>query len=265
MEGVAGVVHVDQTRRAGHDYSEARRFMTAEANAAALGAFDAGASRVLINDSHADMRNLVLDELDPRVEILSGSLKSASMVEEVAGHDCALFVGYHGAAGTRNAILDHTYAGRVAARVRVGGRVMSETGLNALVCGHYGVPVALVTGDRATCVEATEILGGIETVVVKEAVSRYAARSLHPELARQRIREGARRAVERSATLTPFRLPAPLELEVDLLSTAMGDACELLPETRRLSGLTIGYAAPDAPTLLRVLLAWTLLGASTIP
>src|SRR5947207_3017620 len=136
MEGVAGVVHVDQTRRTGHDYERARRWMTAEANAAVLGAFDAGATAVLVNDSHGDMRNLILEELDPRAEILSGSLKPLSMVQGVAPtFGAALFVGYHAGAGSQAGILDHTYYGRVVARLRVGGRDWNEAALNAAVCG----------------------------------------------------------------------------------------------------------------------------------
>src|SRR6478735_4110933 len=142
MEGVAGVVHVDQTRRTGHDYERARRWMTAEANAAVLGAYDAGATEVLVNDSHGDMRNLVLEELDPRVEVISGSLKPWSMAEGVtAGARAALFVGYHAGAGSQAGILDHTYYGRVVARCRVGGRDWNETALNAAVCGALDVPV----------------------------------------------------------------------------------------------------------------------------
>ena len=264
MEGVAGVVHVDQTRRSGHDYERARRWMSDEANAAALGAFDAGATAVLVNDSHADMRNLLPEALDRRCEILSGANKPGSMVEAVAGHACALFVGYHAMAGARAAILDHTYAGRVASRVRVNGRPMSETGLNALVAGQVGVPVALVTGDRATCREARELLGTVETVEVKEALGRTVARSLHPEEACARIRAAARRAVERAGSLAPFTLPGPLELEVDLLNAALADACELLPGAERQSGLTIAYRAPDAKTLLRVLLLFGHLAASQL-
>jgi D-amino peptidase len=264
MEGAAGVVHVDQTRRSGSDFERARRWMTEEAHAAALGAFDAGASAVLVNDSHADMRNLLPELLDPRCEIVSGSLKPGSMVEAVAGHDCALFVGYHAGGGTRAAILDHTYAGRVAARVRVGGQAMSETGLNAAVAGHHGVPVVLVTGDRATCDGARALLPEVETVAVKEALSRTAARSLHPQEACARIREGARRAVTRAAGIPPFRLGGPLELEVDLLSSAYADACELLPGTERRGALTVAYHAPDAPTLLRVLVAYTHLAMSQL-
>ena len=136
MEGIAGVVHVDQTRRSGHDYERARRWMTAEADAAIQGAFDGGATGVLVNDSHGDMRNLVLEELDPRAELISGSLKPLSMVQGVgAAFGCALFVGYHAGAGTRAGILDHTYYGRVVARCRVNRRDWNETAINAAVCG----------------------------------------------------------------------------------------------------------------------------------
>jgi D-amino peptidase len=267
LEGVAGVVHVDQTRRSGHDYEPARRWMTAEANAAALGAFDAGATGVLINDSHGDMRNLVLEDLDPRVEIISGSLKPLSMVEGV-GDDfaCALFVGYHAGAGTRAGILDHTYYGRVVNRLRVGGRDWNEAALNGAVCGAHGIPVGLVAGDRTTCAQSRELLGEIETCAVKDAITRYAARSLHPEEARRRIREAAAAAVRRAAagTLTPFRPAPPHELEVDFVNSACADAAALVPGTRRTSGLTCAYAAPDAATLIQVILAWTMLAGTTL-
>src|SRR5689334_11433635 len=120
MEGVAGVVHVDQVRRSGHDYERARRWMTAEASAAIAGAFEGGATAVVVNDSHGDMRNLVLEELDPRAELISGSLKPLSMVQGIgAGFGCALFVGYHAGAGSQAGIMDHTYFGAVVNRCRV--------------------------------------------------------------------------------------------------------------------------------------------------
>jgi D-amino peptidase len=193
MEGVAGVVHTDQTRRAGgHDYERARQWMTGEANAAILGAFEGGATAIVVNDSHADMRNLVLEDLDPRAEVISGSLKPMSMVEgAVAGFGCALFIGYHAGAGSRAGILDHTYYGRVVARCRVGGRDWNETALNAAACGVHGIPVALVTGDQTACAQAREILGEVETVEVKTAITRYSARSVHPQVARERIHAGA--------------------------------------------------------------------------
>lgn len=267
MEGVAGIVHVDQTRRTGHDYERARRWMTLEANAAVLGAFDAGATGVLVNDSHGDMRNLLLDELDPRAEILSGSLKPRSMVQGVAPRfGVALFVGYHAGAGSRAGILDHTYYGKVVARLRLGGRDVNETGLNAIVCGDQGIPVGLVTGDATTCAQARELLGDVLTVSVKDAVTRYSAQSISPELARQRVREGARQAVERAkrAELAPFRPEPPHVLEIDFVNSACADAAELVPGTTRVGGTTTRYEAPDGDTLLRVIQAWTILAGSTL-
>jgi D-amino peptidase len=267
MEGVAGVVHAEQTRRTGHDYEQARRWMTAEANAAVAGAFAGGATAVLVNDSHGDMRNLLLDVLDARAEILTGSLKPLSMVQGVAPEfGVALFIGYHAGAGSRGGILDHTYFGRVVARCRVGGRDFNETALNAAVCGEHGVPVGLVTGDGTTCQQARELLGEVETVAVKEAISRYAARGLTPIRAREAIREGAMQAVQRArkGDFRPFRPPPPLALEVEFANSACADVVELLPGTARRDGVTCAYSAPDAATLLRVLRAWTLLGGTTL-
>jgi len=267
MEGVAGIVHVDQTRRTGHDYERARRWMTHEANAAVLGAFDAGATSVLVNDSHGDMRNLVLEDLDPRAEILSGSLKPRSMVEGVGdAFGAALFIGYHAGAGSRAGILDHTYYGRVVARCRLGGRDMNETGLNAIVCGMHNIPVALVTGDSATCAQARELLSDVLTVSVKEAITRYSARSISPELSRRRIREAAQTAVERakSGALQPYRPAPPHVLEIDFVNSACADAAELVPHTFRVNGTTTRYEAPDGDTMLRVIQAWTILAGSTM-
>ena len=264
MEGVAGVVHTDQCRRGKHGYEEAAELMTLEANAAALGAFDAGATEVLLNDSHGDMRNLRLASLDPRVHVLSGNLKQFSMAEGVEGghYDVALFVGYHGGAGTRHSILDHTYNSRVIAEVRVGGRPLNETGLNALVAGQAGTPVALVTGDENACRQCVETLGDVDTVVVKWAVGRLAARSLHPEEARARIREGAEKAVTGRERFKPFTLDAPYRLEVDLLNTAMADAASLMPGTARPTPRTVTFEASDVLTMFRALLAISKLGGS---
>jgi len=267
LEGVAGVVHVDQTRRTGSDYEKARRWMTGETNAAIEGAFAGGASAVLVNDSHGDMRNLLLEDLDERAEVISGSLKPLSMVQGAARDiGAALFVGYHAGAGTAAGILDHTYYGRVVARCRVGGRDFDETALNATVCGELGFPVALVTGDASVCATARERLGAIETVAVKDAITRYAARAMHPARARQKIRDGAKRAVERARAgeLTPYRPPAPHRLEIDFVNSACADAAELVPGTTRSGGTTTSYTAPDAATLLQVIQAWTLLAGTTI-
>jgi len=277
MEGCAGVVHVDQTRRTGSDYDRARRLMSREANAAALGAFDAGASRVVINDSHADMRNLLFEELDPRVELISGSLKPFSMVQGLdAGRpEAALFVGYHGGAGTRASVLDHTYYGAVVGEIRLHpagsppdnpGMVVDEAAINALVLGEAGVPIALVTGDEAVTAQARQRFQGVTTVAVKDSISRFSARSLHPDEAVKRIRAGAAEAVTAVAQgrVMPYRVPAPIGVTFALLTTAYADAAEIVPGVARLDARRVRFEAASAREMLRAILAVTKIAGTEV-
>jgi D-amino peptidase len=264
MEGVAGVVHGDQTRRGQSEFATACQLMTAEANAAVLGAFDGGADEVLVNDSHGDMRNLVLDQLDPRVEVITGSLKPLSMAEgiDIGRFDVALFVGYHGGAGTTGAILDHTYRGVAVYELRVNGRVVNEAALNAMVLGSRGIPVGLVTGDESTCTQCRELLGDVETVVVKWAIGRLAARTIHPELARRRIREAAARVVADHRRFQPFAVAGPVRIEMDTVTTAVADAAAVVPGAVRTGPRTIAFEADDADTAFRAMIALVRLGGT---
>jgi D-amino peptidase len=256
MEGVAGVVHEDQTdpidpRHAG-EYNRMRRLMTAEANAAIEGALAAGAERVVVNDSHWLMMNLLAEELHPAAELLSGNPKARSMVEGVdEGFDAAFFVGYHARAGVGHAIIDHTYTSNVY-EARLNGRPVGELAINAALAGTYDVPVALVSGDQALAAEARELLGeAVEMVIVKRAVGRFAARSVAPSVACQRIRDGARAALGRRHE--PFRFPAPIRLEVDFALTQMADMAELVPGSIRTSGRTVTWTGDDYREVFR---AW---------
>ena len=256
MEGVAGVVHEDQTdpiepRHAG-EYNRFRRLMTNEANAAIAGALEAGAKAVLVNDSHWLMCNLLAEELNPAAELLSGGPKRLSMVEGIdGGFDAAMFIGYHARAGTRNATIDHTYTSRVY-EARLNGEPVGELALNAAMAGVHGVPVALVSGDQALAAEARTLLGdGIETVVVKEAVGRFAARSLAPAVACERIRAGAAAALRRKHKL--LKIAPPIRLEVDFALTQMADMAELVPSSSRTGGRTVEYTGDDYREVFR---AW---------
>jgi D-amino peptidase len=256
MEGVAGVVHEDQTdpiepRHAG-EYNRFRRLMTNEANAAIAGAIEAGATGVVVNDSHWLMRNLLAEELNPVAELLSGGPKILSMVEGIdGGFDAAMFIGYHARAGTRHATIDHTYTSRVY-EARINGQPVGELALNAAMAGLHGVPVALVSGDQSLAAEARALLGdGVETVIVKEAVGRFAARSLAPSAACQRIRAGAAAALKRRHPLFTFK--APIRLEVDFVVSQMADMAELVPGSGRTGGRTVSYTGDDYREVFR---AW---------
>src|SRR3989442_4878240 len=187
MEGIAGVVNDAQpdttTQALDAEYARFRRLMTAEATAAVEGALAAGATRVLVNDSHWFMRNLLAEELHQTAELVSGDPKPRSMmqgIDQEGGFDAALFIGYHARAGTRNAILDHTYADRIH-DVRLNKKPVGELGLNAALAGVHGVAIALVSGDSAVAAEAKDLLGdGVATVIVKEAAEWQSAESHAP-------------------------------------------------------------------------------------
>jgi len=256
MEGVAGVVHESQTDPTNPgfatDYGRFRRLMTAEANAAIEGALAAGAARVVVNDSHWHMRNLLAEDLHKGAELISGSPKPRSMMEGIeGGFDAVFCIGYHARAGTRNAVLDHTYADRIY-EARLNGQPAGELALNAALAGYYRVPIALVSGDAALAAEARHLLGDeVVAVAVKEAVSRHAARSVAPAVACERIRAGARDALARRHA--PFVVSRPVTLEVDFTQTAMADMAELVPGAVRAGARTVTYTHEDYPELFR---AW---------
>ncbi len=257
MEGVAGVVHEDQTNptdpRCAPEYARFRKLMTGEANAAVQGALDAGATRVLVNDSHWTMRNLLAEDLNEAAELMSGGPKPRSMMEGIdGGFEAACCIGYHARAGTRNAILDHTYADRIL-DARLNGRSVGELGLNAALAGTFDVPVVLVSGDAALATEAHDLLGeDITTVIVKEAVGRHAAKSLAPAVACRRIREATTKALKRKKT-RHFTIEAPITLEVDFSKTVEADMAEITPGAIRTGGRTVAFTHHDYREVFR---AW---------
>jgi D-amino peptidase len=266
MEGIAGIAHLRQVWRGSDDFPAARKLMTLEANAAVAGAFDGGATAVVVNDSHGDMENLLPEEMDPRAELILGSPKALSMMEGFGPEfDLALFIGYHASAGTQAAVLDHTYSGRLFSEVRLNGEPVSEAELNAAFAGTFGVPVGLITGDDKACAQAARRLPGIRTVVVKEGYGRNVARSLHPSAARDAIRQGAADTVAGRDELTPYLPAAPFVLDADVANTSCADLCGLAPGVDRTGPRTVRFQTEDFRQAFGCLLAWTYLGASEAP
>src|SRR5512143_376750 len=174
MEGISGVINWDQTDPAHPEYQRFRRIMTAEVNAAVRGALAADPTvEIVVSDGHANANNILIEELDTHARLNTGTNAPFSMVQGI-GPDVqgVLFIGYHARAGTPNAVLDHTWSSKAVYNVWLNGVVVGEVGLNAAVCGHFGAPVILVTGDQSVAAEARALLGPIETVEVKQASSR---------------------------------------------------------------------------------------------
>ncbi|HEX9410539.1 MAG TPA: M55 family metallopeptidase [Actinomycetota bacterium] len=266
MEGIAGIAHLQQVWRGSDDFPAARELMIGEANAAVAGAFEGGATTAVVNDSHGDMYNLLPEKLDARAELILGSPKTLSMMQGFGpDFDVALFVGYHAAAGTQAAVLDHTYSGRLIYEIRLNGEPATEAELNAAFAGTYGVPVGLVTGDDKACAQAAKRLPGIRTVVVKEGYGRNVAKSIHPSAAREAIRKAAAETVAARGELQPYRADPPFVLEADVANTSAADLCALAPGTDRTGPRTVRFQSEDFREAFRCLLAWTYLGSSEAP
>jgi D-amino peptidase len=213
MEGVAGIVDWAQCRAGGDDYALGRELLIGEVNAAIDGALAAGATEILINDSHSTMRNLPPDALHGRASYLSGRFKPLYMMQGLdATFDAVIFLGYHAAMATPG-VLSHTYNPRAFANVAINGVTTGEAGLNALVAQHYGVPIAVITGDQYVGPEAAPFCPRIAAIQVKTSISRYAASHLHPQTSKERIEAGVTDALRSLPSPPLFTLPATIEVE----------------------------------------------------
>jgi len=250
MEGVSGVVAWESTERGKDDYERMRRLMTQEVNAAIEGALEAGATYVVVNDSHGGMRNLVLEDLKPEARVISGDRKPLSMMEGISpDFDAVFFVGYHSQACSLG-VLNHTYTTRVV-QYSVNGKAVGETGMNALIAGFFGVPVALVTGDAAVVAEAKALLGDVETVAVKEARSQYSALCLHPVKARELIKEAAAKALRNLPAYRPLRPESPSTVRLSFSASGHADAASIMPGAVRVDPVTVEFTAQDYITAYR--------------
>jgi len=264
MEGCATLVDWDEVRpSADAAYQRARRLMTAEVNAVLDGAYGAGAARAVVNDSHSTMRNLIAGDVDARAKIVSGRLKPHFMLQGVdRGVDLAFFIGYHGAIGDARAVMGHTYSPRVIFECRINGEAVGETTINAALAGHFGVSIALVSGDQTTLEEVSRNLPWAIGVETKSSIGYFSAEGLSPDVVCDALRAGAAQAMRRAADMRPFVVPAPIVMEVDTIRSSQADLLELVPGMRRTGGRTIAYAADDFTQIYRALMAVIYLGAA---
>lgn len=245
------------------EYERARRRLTAEVNAAIEGAYLAGADEVIVNESHDGMRNLMYDDLDPRCRVITGSDKPLGMMQgvDIEGVGCVFYTGYHAKAGTPGGPLAHTWTGWVN-DVRINGRSTGEFGVNAIVGGHFGVPVTLVTGDEKACVQTIDFVGDqCVGVAVKQGISTFAALHVHPLKAQEMIREGASEAVRRAATAKPWVLPADSVIEIEFEHQTRADQAILIPGVTRAGERAVAYRPKDGIEFIEYFRAITKIGS----
>jgi len=249
MEGISGVTNWDQVDPKHGEYARFRKIMTEDVNAAIHGAFEAGADEIVVTDGHGDGTNILLEELDSRARLNAGNGSPFSMIQGVdAGVDGMLYVGYHARAGSQNGVLAHTWSASRIANLWLNDVLVGEYGLNAALAGAFGVPVLMISGDQTACAQAVELLGPLETAVVKQATGFASAECLPLKTAQQLIREATSRAVQRlkaGNVPKPFILAEPVRVTIEFRQPEFADRAARLPGAKRLDGLRIEFVLPD--------------------
>jgi D-amino peptidase len=263
MEGATAMTDPEDVLPDGSDYQRGRVFMTGDANAAVLGAFEAGADEVLVNDSHWIMRNLLLEQIDPRARVIKGFHKPMCMVQGLdETFDAAVFVGYHSCAGTEQGVLAHTLLGKEVQNMFFNGEPVGETRLNAMLAGQYGVPVVFVAGDDTVCREARGVLGDdLETFAVKDGIDMFAASCLHPDVSQKGIRDGVAQALRSAAEKRrePYHVDLPVRIGFEWNSTTIASTCEFIPTVVKKGPCVTEFSSSDLPEAMGIVFAELLL------
>lgn len=261
-EGISGIVSSDEMHYKGGEWQHFRKLMTMDVNVAIDAAFEAGATEVIVNDAHWNSLNLIYEDLDPRAEVIRGSGKEFSMVDQVNHADGVFFIGLHSKVGHSHGVGNETFFGPEMYEMRINGTPVGEVELFGAIAGYFGVPVLMVSGDDTLAEEVRESIGDIETAIVKYSLNRFAARCLSLEIAHKEIREKAYRAVKRINEIKPFQIEGPVEIEVEWTSTAECKKASLVPGSYMKSPRIIAYKGNNMVEAWKGIYACMLLGAT---
>lgn len=246
MEGVVGVVTNEQLGPQGFEYARFRDFMTQEVNAAIEGALAAGATGIVIGDSHGNGQNLLIEKLPANVLVVRSWPRPLGMMQGIdetfAG---AIFLGYHTATTNLAGVRAHTLSSARLADVQLKGVSVSEAGINAAIAGHFKVPVIMVSGDDAVVKETTALLGNIEGAIVKWSSGFHSAKTMTPEASYALIRETARKAVSRIRDFKPYKLAGPIQLDVRFKNYRPSEVLSYLSIVERPDAHSIRFVGKD--------------------
>ena len=243
MEGIGGIGTPAMTSPTGKDYGTGRELMTAEVNAVVEAILAAGPADIVVNDSHGDHQNLLHVKLDPRVQYIQGALKPFGMVQGLdSTYDGLVLLGVHAMAGTGGGFIAHTGSGAVAG-LWLNGTEVGEGGLNSYMAGALGVPLLMVAGDSAATIELKTLVPGVRTVSTKVAIGSSAARMLHPDVVRARLKSTITEALTNRSSAKPLRITQPVTIRFQADQTTRADILEAIPGVKRIDGTTIEYQA----------------------
>jgi D-amino peptidase len=242
MEGIGGVVSDQQLSPAGFEYQRAREFMTAEVLAAIAGAREAGATEIVVSDSHGNGQNLLIERLPADVTVIRSWPRPLMMMQGIdSTFHAAVFIGYHSATTNVHGVRAHTISSANLAAVELNGVPMPEAGINAAIAGHFGVPVVMISGDDAAVEEARKLIGDVEGAVVKRAISFHAAATMTPEAAQALVKQRVRAALGRRAALRPYTVAAPVRLDVTFKSYRPAELLAYLPIVERTTAHAVRF------------------------
>jgi D-amino peptidase len=258
MEGVAGAVTADQLVPGGFEYERFRRFMTDEALAAVRGAKAAGATEVVVSDSHGNGENLLIEMFPKDVRIVRSWPRHGEMM---AGLDpsfaAAVFVGYHASTTNPKGVRAHTISSAHFTRVALNGTAVTESELNAAYAGALGVPVVFISGDDAAVDEVTMRLGSMENVITKKSLGFHSADSITPAAACDQIYQGVLAAVSHREQRKPYVLQTPITLEVSFKNYTPAEIVSYLRSVERSDAHSIRYVGKDIAEIVDFLVFLT--------
>ncbi|MCM3078322.1 M55 family metallopeptidase [Brevibacillus invocatus] len=260
MEGISGISEWEDVIPGRRHYEAGRRLLTQDVNAAIEGALEAGATQIIVNESHGPMNNLLLEELHPAADVIRGFFKPLCMMQGIDDAcDAAFFIGYHGKAGAGEAVLNHTLSGVAIHRLVLNGKEVGEAGLNAAIAGAFNVPVVLVTGDSQTAQEVEADIPGVHTVAVKSGITGLSSLAMHPQRARELIRQTAEEALLNRSKVKPIELPKVNTIEIEFTKSQFATAVSWMPGVELIDGRTVRYQSDDMASIMPVVQAMLLL------
>ena len=246
MEGVVGVVTGDQLSPQGFEYERFRGFMTQEVNAAIEGARAAGATEIVVSDSHGNGQNLLIEKLPRDVLVVRSWPRPLMMMEGIdASFAGAIFIGYHSSTTSMEGVRAHTISSARLADVKLNGLSMSEAGINAAIAGQFNVPIIMVSGDNVVVKETTALLGDLEGAVVKSALGFHSATTMTPEASYQLIREKVQKAVSRIKDFKPYKISSPVKLDVRFKNYRPSEMLSYLSIVERTDSHSIRFVGKD--------------------
>lgn len=246
MEGLVGAVQDGQLKTHGFEYDKYRRIYTREVNAAIEAAFDNGATEILVSDSHGNAQSLLMEELDPRVQLIRGWPRPLMMMQGIdESFDGVILIGYHAGSEQLSGVRAHTMSSSKLTSVKINGVPMSEASLSAAIAGHFDVPVIMVSGDDVVAKETSDMLGDIETAIVKWSIGFHSTRTLLPDAAYAEIKQKTKKAMAKINDLKPYKIKGPMVFDVSFQKMLPVQVLSYLPNVERVGSHTIRFEAKN--------------------